>query len=87
MTNDESQMTKPPFGLCSSAFFRHLNFDIRHSPSTPTYLDLGHLPRASQKHPHYEAATNADTLMMALLRLSITQTPPPSTINLTYTNR
>ena len=53
----------------------------------PTYLDLGPLPRASQQHPHYEAATNADTLMMALLRLSLVNNPPQSPINLTYTNR
>lgn len=52
-----------------------------------TFLDLGPLPRASQQHPHYEAVTNGDTLMMALLKLSLVQDPPDSNVNLTYTNR
>jgi pectate lyase-like protein len=52
-----------------------------------TYLDLGPLPRASQQHTHYEAVTNGDTLMMALLKLSLVQNPPESSVDLTYTNR
>lgn len=52
-----------------------------------TFLDLGPLPRASQQHTHYEAVTNGDTLMMALLRLSLVHNLPESNVNLIYTNR
>jgi len=45
------------------------------------------LPRATHQHDHYEAITEADTLMMALLRLWAVQQTPPVALPLTYTDR
>jgi len=45
------------------------------------------LPKATHQHDHYEAITEADTLMMALLRLWAVQQTPPVALPLTYTDR
>lgn len=45
------------------------------------------LPGASHVHDHYEAVTNGDTLMMALLRLWLVQHRPDAAVTLTYTDR
>ena len=45
------------------------------------------LPRASHVHAHYEAVTNGDTLMMALLRLWQVQNEPDRKLALVFTDR
>jgi hypothetical protein len=45
------------------------------------------LPRASHVHDHYEAVTNGDTLMMALLRLWQVQDKPTRKLKLVFTDR
>lgn len=45
------------------------------------------LPKASHLHDHYEAVTNADTLMMALLRLWQVRYKPNLNLNLVFTDR
>lgn len=55
--------------------------------SIALFLDDGPLPKASHAHDHYEAVTNGDTLMTALLRLWLVQNRPQSSVNLTYTDR
>jgi len=45
------------------------------------------LPRASHVHDHYEAVTNGDTLMMALLRLWQVQNEPKRKLALVFTDR
>ncbi len=45
------------------------------------------LPKASHAHDHYEAVTNGDTLMMALLRLWMIEHRPDALTALTYTDR
>jgi rhamnogalacturonyl hydrolase YesR len=45
------------------------------------------LPKASHLHDHYEAVTNGDTLMMALLRLWQVQNEPALKLNLVFTDR
>ena len=45
------------------------------------------LPRASHMHDHYEAVTNGDTLMMAILKLWLVQNRPESKTTLIFTNR
>ena len=45
------------------------------------------VPRASSQHDHYEAITEADTLMKALLRLWAVQQTPRFALPLTYTDR
>lgn len=45
------------------------------------------VPRASQVHDHYEAVTNGDTLMMALLRLWLVENRPESKVGLIYCDR
>jgi hypothetical protein len=45
------------------------------------------LPKASHVHDHYEAATNGDTLMMALLRLWQVRTAPAQKLTLVFTDR
>ena len=45
------------------------------------------LPKASHVHDHYEAVTNGDTLMMALLRLWMVEHLPDADISLTYIDR
>ena len=52
------------------------------------FLDDGcPLPKASHMHDHYEAVTNGDTLMMALLRLWLVQNRPESKVALVFTDR
>jgi hypothetical protein len=52
------------------------------------FLDGGcPLPKASHLHDHYEAVTNGDTLMMALLKLWLAQNPSDLKIELVYTDR
>ncbi len=51
------------------------------------FLDDAPLPKASHEHGHYEAVTNGDTLMMALLKLWLVQDRPESKINMTFTDR
>ncbi|NLS93459.1 MAG: hypothetical protein GXX96_14975 [Planctomycetaceae bacterium] len=55
--------------------------------SIALFLGDSPLPKASHTHDHYEAVTNGDTLMMALLRLWLVQNRPQSNINLVYTDR
>lgn len=38
-------------------------------------------------HNHYEAVTNGDTLMMALLKLWLMQNRPESKVTLIFTDR
>jgi hypothetical protein len=45
------------------------------------------LPRASHLHNHYEAVTNGDTFMMALLQLWVTQNRPDLKVKLVYVDR
>ena len=45
------------------------------------------LPKASHAHPHFEAVTGADTLMMALLQLWAAKQSPPRKLDLVYTDR
>jgi len=45
------------------------------------------LPQASHVHKHYEAVTNGDTLMMALLRLWLVQKRPGLEQSLIFTDR
>jgi hypothetical protein len=45
------------------------------------------LPRASHGHGHYEAVTNGDTLMMALLRLWQVQNRPELELRLVHCDR
>ena len=45
------------------------------------------LPAASHVHDHYEAVTNGDTLMMALLRLWQVQNGPGADLELVFTDR
>ena len=45
------------------------------------------LPKASHTHDHYEAVTNGDTLMMALLRLWQVQNQPALKLELVFTDR
>jgi hypothetical protein len=45
------------------------------------------LPKASHAHDHYEAVTNGDTLMMALLRLWLVQNGFGSKVTLVFTDR
>jgi uncharacterized protein YyaL (SSP411 family) len=45
------------------------------------------LPKASHVHNHYEAVTNGDTLMMALLKLWMVQNRPTWKISLVFTDR
>lgn len=45
------------------------------------------LPKASHVHDHYEAVTNGDTLMMALLRLWQVRNRPELKLNLLFTDR
>ncbi len=45
------------------------------------------LPKASHMHDHYEAITNGDTLMMALLNLWLVQNSPESKLRLIFTDR
>jgi hypothetical protein len=51
------------------------------------FLQDGPLPKASHVHDHYEAVTNGDTLMMALLRLWKVQNPTSAPSTLTYIDR
>lgn len=51
------------------------------------FLPEGPLPRASHAHDHYEAVTNGDTLMMALLRLWMVLNRPEAALVLTCTDR
>lgn len=51
------------------------------------FLEDGPLPKATHLHHHYEAVTNGDTLMMALLRLWKVQNPTSAPIALTYIDR
>jgi hypothetical protein len=60
--------------------FARLAIDIFLNDGSP-------LPPATTQHRHYEAITRGDTLMMALLQLSLVQKPPPSPVTLTYTDR
>ena len=45
------------------------------------------LPKASHVHDHYEAATGADAMMMALLELWARHQQPPRRLNLPYLER
>ncbi len=45
------------------------------------------LPKASHQHEHYEAATNGDTLLMALLQLWQTRQRPDVNVQLLYCDR
>ena len=45
------------------------------------------LPKASHLHDHYEAATNGDTLLLALLQLWQTRQPPDVKVQLVYCDR
>jgi len=45
------------------------------------------LPRAAHCYDHYEAATDADTLMMALLQLWAVRQTPPAKLPLVYCDR
>lgn len=45
------------------------------------------LPKASHVHDHYEAVTNGDTLMMALLRWWQVQNKPTLKLKLVFTDR
>jgi hypothetical protein len=45
------------------------------------------LPMASHVHDHYEAVTNGDTMMMALLRLWQVRERPAQKLNLVFTDR
>ncbi|MFH1741331.1 MAG: hypothetical protein ABIH23_20190 [bacterium] len=45
------------------------------------------LPKATSKHDHYEAITRADTMMMALLKLWITENDPTLNVCLIYNDR
>lgn len=45
------------------------------------------LPKASHQHDHYEAVTNGDTLMMALLQLWQTRQRPDGKLGLVYCDR
>jgi hypothetical protein len=45
------------------------------------------LPKASHMHDHYEAVTNGDTLMMALLKLWIRQNLQGTKVTLIFTDR
>lgn len=45
------------------------------------------LPKASHVHDHYEAVTNGDTLLMAMLRLWQVQNKPDIKLNLVFTDR
>ncbi len=45
------------------------------------------LPRAAHCYDHYEAATDADTLMMALLQLWAARQKPPATLPWVYCDR
>lgn len=51
------------------------------------FLIDGALPKASHVHDHYEAVTNGDTLMMALLRLWLVENRPESEVGLVYCDR
>ncbi len=51
------------------------------------FLNDGPLPKASHVHGHYEGVTRGDTLMMALLRLSLVQHHSPTQVDLIYTDR
>ncbi len=51
------------------------------------FLDDNPLPRASHVHDHYEAVTNGDTLMMALLRLWTVEQQTAREVRLVYTDR
>jgi len=44
------------------------------------------MPKASHIHDHYEAVTNGDTLMMALLRLWQVQNQPERKLALVFTD-
>lgn len=45
------------------------------------------LPPATTRHPHYDAITRADTLMMALLKLRLAHQPAEGKVSLVYTDR
>jgi len=45
------------------------------------------LPKASHMHDHYEAVTNGDTLMLALLQVWQTRQPPNVRLQLVYCDR
>jgi len=45
------------------------------------------LPKASHEHDHYEAVTNGDTLLMALLQLGQTRQRPDIRLRLVYCDR
>jgi rhamnogalacturonyl hydrolase YesR len=45
------------------------------------------LPKASHQHEHYEAATNGDTLLMALLQLWQIRQRPDVKVQLLYCDR
>lgn len=51
------------------------------------FLDISPLPRAAAGFTHYEAITRADTMMMALLQLYLTQNNLKITTPLIYTDR
>ena len=55
--------------------------------SVELFLTDSPLPRATDKHDHYEAITRADTLMMALLRLWAVENRPDLQLRLIYTDR
>ncbi|HDP33481.1 MAG TPA: hypothetical protein ENN29_00030 [Candidatus Hydrogenedentes bacterium] len=55
--------------------------------SADLFLSDNPLPKASHAHNHYEAVTNGDTLMMALLRLWAIKNNIETKTPLTYTDR
>ncbi len=54
---------------------------------TKLFLADAPLPKASHAHDHYEAVTNGDMLMMALMRLWLTTQQPEAGVTLIYTDR
>jgi len=60
--------------------FAHLAIDL-------FVKEGGPLPAATTVHPHYEAITRGDTLMMALLKLWQRKNRPDLSVRLVYTDR
>jgi len=74
------ELSNDPKYLEEANRFAGLAIDIFFADGSP-------LPPATTRHPHYEAITRSDTLMMALLELYIVQNPTKPQVTLVYTDR
>jgi len=78
-----------PSGVCLSGEARYLDrADTLAGQAVKLFLGDGcPLPKATHVHDHYEAITEGDTLMMALLELWAARQTPPVVLSLVYTDR